>query len=156
MIVISLLTWLIVIYSLKIVVVGNPAYDLVRSAPKAILKDAANYLEGDEIISDDSSSLFVQQFLRLTTITFVLFVVEIGILFYFILKDPQLGIPWIILVKNVIMVVLGYNAHRQVNGNVFESILDIPSWAIFCERISYLITAAGFLFLFMIFNHLIS
>ncbi len=155
MLFLSILTWLVVIYSFKIVFTGNPAYDLVKEAPKSILQDAANYVSGEEAITNESSSRFVERFLRLTTVAFLIFIIEIGIVFYFIVKDPYLTIPWILMIKNIIMVIFGYNSHRQRSNNVFESILDIPSWAITCERISYLITATGFLFLFLLINNLI-
>ncbi len=155
MLLLSISIWVIVVYSLKVAATGNPAYGLVKAAPAGMLEEAADCISGESFPEDDTIYLFVRRFFRLTAIGCLLFLVEIGVTLYFIYTDPKLLISWFIMFKNLSMLALGYSVHKNSDGNIFESVQEIPEWAMKLERVSYLVTAAGFLFLFMLVNKLI-
>ncbi len=155
MLILSVMIWIICVYSFKIFVSGNPAYVLVHSAPVPMLQEAADCLESEMLPDDETIYLFVKKFFRLTAIACLLFVIEGAIIFYFIYTEPKLTVPWLILAKNLIMIWMGYTLHRNAGENIFESVRLIPMWALRWERVSYLLTAAGFLFLFLLVNQLI-
>ena len=153
MLVLSICIWVVLVYSVKIFISGNPAYYLVQQAPTPILNQAADCLESEMVPENENIYLFIKMFFRLTALACVLFVLEFGVVLYFIYTDPKLSIPWFILVKNVVMLALGYSMHQQGNDNIFQSVLKIPKWAMRWERISYLATAVCFLYLFLLVNN---
>jgi hypothetical protein len=156
MLLLSISIWVILVYSLKVSISGNPAYLLVRTVPPPTLKRAADCLESEMMPEDEYIYLFIKKFFRLIAVGSVLFFMEFAIIIYFIYTQPNFYIPWLILFKNLAMLGLGYSLHREKNENIFESVRQLPVWAMRWERISYLVTAGCFLFLFLVVNKLIN
>ena len=154
MLTLSICIWIVLVYSIKVSVSGNPAYYLVKQTPKLILNEAAACLESEMIPDNKNIYLFIKMFFRLTALACVLFILEFGVLLYFIYTEPKLLIPWFILIKNIVMLALGHSLHHDTNENIFESVRKIPRWAMRWERISYVVTAVCFLYLFLLVNDL--
>ena len=155
MLLLSISIWIVLVYSLKIFATGNPAYDLVKDVPSPMLSQAADCLESEIVPENEIIYSFIRAFFRLTAVACSIFILELIIVFYFIYEDPYLPIPWIILVKDFIMVWMGYSLHQKGRKNIFESVLQVPSWCIWLERISYLITSVCFIVLFLKVNDFI-
>ena len=145
MLFLSISIWVVFVYSLTVFITGNPAYVLVNDIPSAELEPASRCLENDMIPENENVYLFIKHFFRLTALACFLFFVEFSIILYFVYAQPSLFIPWFILVKNIIMLGIGYRLHQQSSNNIFEAIQRIPLWAMRWERISYLFTAICFL-----------
>ena len=155
MLFLSISIWVVFVYSLKVFITGNPAYVLVNGIPSVELEQASECLENDMIPDNENVCLFIKRFFRLTALACFLFFVEFTIILYFIYAQPSLFIPWFILIKNVIMLGIGYRLHQQSSNNIFEAIQQIPQWAMRWERISYLFTAICFLLFFLLVNKLV-
>ena len=155
MLLLSISIWVILVYSVKVFVTGNPAYILVKDIPAGMLKQATDCLEDEMMPENENVYLFIKKFFRLTALTCILFFLEFAVILYFISEQPKLIIPWFILAKNIVMLGIGYNLHQNSSDNIFQAIQEIPPWAMRWERISYLISAICFLFLFMLVNKLI-
>ena len=156
MLLLSISIWVVLVYSLRVFLTGNPAYGLVKTAPTLVLQQASDCLESEILPENDSIILFIKTFFRLTALACVVFVVELITVFYFVYHEPQLIIPWFILSKNMFMLWLGYNLHRRSSENIFDSVLNIPDWAMRWERISYFVTAVCFFYLFLLVNDFIA
>ncbi len=106
---------------------------------------------------DETTSLFIRKFLRVTTTAFTLFLLETGVTVYFIVSQPKHPLPWLILYKNIMMVALGFSLNTQTEeANIFDSVLDIPPWALWLERFSSLLSATGFFVLFLVAHRIVA
>ncbi len=156
MLLLSISIWIIVVYSVKVFAMGNPAYILVKEVPGDLLNQAMDCLESEIMPDDEIVYLFIKKFFRLTALACLLFIVEFAIALYFIFEQPNFYVAWFILTKNIFMLIVGYKLHKNSSGNIFEAVQQIPHWAMLWERISYLISAACFLFFFLRINNLLN
>ncbi len=155
MLLLSLSIWVIVVYSVKVFAMGNPAYTLVKEVPGDLLNQAKDCLESEIIPDDEMVYLFIKKFFRLTALACLLFIIEFAVVLYFIYEQPNFYVPWFILTKNIFMLMIGYKLHKNSSENIFEAVQQIPYWAMLWERISYLISAVCFLFFFLQVNNLL-
>ena len=155
MLMLSICVWIVLVYSIKVSISGNPAYYLVKQTPALILNEAASCLESEMVPDNENIYSFIKMFFRLTAFACILFVLEIGVAIYFIYSDPKLSVPWFILIKNLLMLALGHSLHHKDEENVFESVRRLPKWAMRWERISYVATSVCFLYLLLLVNNLL-
>ena len=155
MLLLSISIWVIVVYSTKVFAMGNPACLLVKEVPVYMLNQAKDCLESEIMPDDEMVYLFIKKFFRLTALACLLFIIEFVVILYFIYEQPNFVIPWLILIKNVFMLFVGFKLRQNSSENIFEAIQQIPQWAMLWERISYLISAICFLFFFLQVNNLL-
>lgn len=157
MLFLSLSIWAVLVYSIMVVFTGNQAYRLVHQVPGTVRRQAAAYLEHEQMPDDETTALFIRKFLRVTTTAFALFLLEMGVTVYFIFSQPKHPLPWLILYKNIMMVALGFSLNTQTEeATIFDSVLDIPPWALWLERFSSLLSAIGFLVLFLVAHRIVA
>ncbi|NOY79372.1 MAG: hypothetical protein GXP31_00050 [Kiritimatiellaeota bacterium] len=158
MLALSILEWLVVVFSLRIAVMGNPVFTLLsRADPAAIERmDAMTAGPGPQSLPAAEDIRFLRTFMRWTLIELVLFLVEVGLLVYLLWTDILPLLCAILLGKDLAMVALSFYIARQQEGpGLFGALCRLPRWLIWTDRISALTSGAGFLVLFMAANGLI-
>ncbi|MDP7397533.1 MAG: hypothetical protein QGF67_17350 [Lentisphaeria bacterium] len=151
----SLVIWLILIYSLRISIVGSPEYTLVRDVPPAVLDEAAACLDERVEPDDDDCRTFLQRFMHLSILKLVLFLLELVVAWVLLAQDIGRRLAWFIVVKNLGMLCISNLRSRIAGQNVFDAVMDRPRWLASCERGYYLVSAGCLLYLFLQLNDLV-
>ena len=139
------------VYAVRFVIMGNPSYTLVQRASPVLLRQVIVCLEEERRPEDEHVALFMSHFFRQSLLTVMLLVIEFCVIIYFLASYPGHWVPWALLVKNFIMLAVGYRQHQESEeDNVIETIRLMPPWVVQWERLGYLATALGFMALFLL------
>jgi len=151
----NLSLWSLVVYSLRVAVLGNPLHQcVVEATPEELQRAEQITLEGRDPVSDTEID-FVRRFSRLTMLEFAAFLLEMGLLIYLVVMNQWFWLSLGLLLKN--MLVLGLSAgyaRAVIAGNLFQSLRHLPVWYLWLDRGSALISAVGLLILFLMANQL--
>lgn len=153
----TLLTWLVLVVALRVALAGNPALQLLRDTPLPVQREASAFLsqraqaaaegndgdEGeDEEAEEGEAQNFLRRFTRVSLLLFLVFLVEMALTLYFLYADPWFPVPWFLWVKNMLMLYVAFALYRENRSKaLFDAIRELPAWAPRWERISYLATA---------------
>ena len=156
MLLVSLLSWGVVLLALHLSVRGNPAYVLVSRTPPAVLREAANCLEEEWLPDEGEIHDFLRRFFRLAALVALLYGAEMAVALYFLLAEPDFLLPWFVLLKDLAMLhtqrVLTRRAPEQ---DRFTVVRALPAWYWRWERISSLLSAVCALVFFLKINRLV-
>ncbi len=153
----SILEWIVVVFSLRIAVAGNPIFTLLSQADPAAVErvDALTAGPGPESLPTEEDVRFLRTFMRWTLTELVLFLIEVGLLIYLLWIDTLPGLCAILLGKNLAVVALSFHIARQQDGpGLFGALCRLPRWLIWTDRLSALASGVGFLVLFLAANGL--
>lgn len=154
---VSIALWGVVLYSLRVAVVGNPLYVMVRRATPDLLFRAEQVMREGRDTANDVERGFMRRVSRFMMLEFVAFAGEIGVLLYF-LRDPRFG--WIagaLLAKNVILLGVSFGFVRRLyrGDGMFDRFLNLPPWYVWTDRLSALASGLGLLAVFLAFNRVL-
>lgn len=151
---VSLLIWLIVIYSLRVSLRGNPEYRLVTTAPESFLDEAATCLDERVEPEDDEIRDFLQKFLHLSLIRMAFFILEIAVAWIILAKDMGQWLMWVIVAKNAVIICF-WHFRSRTPENVFSSVKEMSTAVLRWEKLSYLLSACCLLYVFLAINNLV-
>lgn len=153
---VSLVSWVLLVYSVRVAGWGNPLYVRIRQTGEAErfrIQQVAS--EGRLPASPDEQRL-VQSFSRLVILELVAFVAEMGLLVWLLGSDRLRWLAVALLAKNVIVAALSWHQARQFRDmGVMDSLLRLPGWLVWLDRGSALVSAAGCLVIFLDANQLL-
>lgn len=149
--------WAVVLFSLRVTVAGNPAHQMIFRSEPTFLQRVDELLTGERTPENDTPETeFLRRFSRLVLLELVVVGLEIGLLIFFVLQHRMLPLVWVLLGKNILMVVVGgWGAALRRNGGLFTSLQGLPRWMVLADRLSSLISAVGFIILLLAVNHLL-
>lgn len=149
----SIILWLVVVYSARVVCLGNGLQRLTRTIDSAQAErlDALTRNETSQATVEDL--VFLRRFARLGLLETVMVVLELVVLgvLWWVNVAPVLSLG--LFLKNILMlffsVILAYT--RMVNG-MFAALLALPRWVDVIERANALVSALGALALLLQIN----
>ncbi len=152
----SLIAWVVLVYSVRVAGWGNPLYVCLRQASEAErfrIQQVAS--EGRFPASPDEQRL-VRSFSRLVILELVAVVAEIGLLLWVLGSDRLRWLAIALLAKNLGVAALSWRQARQSRElSVMDSLACLPGWLVWLDRGSALLSAAGCLVIFLDANHLL-
>ncbi|MFO7820464.1 MAG: hypothetical protein R6V56_00160 [Lentisphaeria bacterium] len=98
----------------------------------------------------------LRRFSRLTFLELAAFLLETGILFYFIFTHTLFWVSLVLLTKDVIAMALSvrYTKSTAREGGMLTAFQNLPKWLHVADRISAGLSAVGFLYLFLALNNI--
>lgn len=148
-IVLTFATWFVAVYAWRLVFKGSPARTLIRSTPQPVLVEAMACLEEAAVPDDEDSYHFLRQFFWLKLLRASVFLTEGVVLISFLITDPTMIVPWVLVAKNLVIYQVLYHVHYRRHDDPVEAMRHSPPWAERLDRLSQLLTGAGFLLLFL-------
>ena len=150
---ISVGLWGIVLYNFRAVILGSAPYRLVNSAESDFLDAVARFAAGENVSVTQDEFVFLKRFSRLTMLELGMFILEMGLLIFLFISNIKEWLSFILLAKNLLMLVVGAAATRgRIETNIFTSLRALPGWLIVLDRVSAALSAAGGLILFLAVN----
>ena len=136
--------WLVVVYSMRVALFGNPLYRLVARADAAVLDHLDRAATVGNAVIDESSVLFLQRFSRLTLLELGAFVLEMGLLVTLWLTEKLEWLALFLFCKNLLLVALSIAmARRHADRGLFAGMLDLPAWVVRLDRVSAFVSGTG-------------
>ncbi len=148
-IVISFATWIVAIYSFRLAIWGSPTYSLIRSVPYPVLMEAMNSIDAAEAPDSDPTTRFLRRYFAIKVASLLIVMLEFFCLAWFLFTETMLVLPLFLLLKRVAALQLLYRVPEENDQHVLQIIRDLPPWQRRWERINHLITALGFVVLFL-------
>ena len=146
-----------VVYSLRVAVWGNPLYLCLKRADLELLERAEQLVLGSGTTPTEDEAAFVRTFGRLTILEFFLFVLEVGLLVYLWVQETVVWLTVGLLAKDLVLIALSAAvAQSRIQSGPFVSLLELPSWMIWTDRLSALASGAGFMALFLSVNNIVT
>lgn len=147
--VVAIAIWIVLIFSLRISLFGNPTYTMVCSAPDTLIEKAGVCLVDESPPEDDETRRFLATFVRWSVASFVLIFLELGVSIYFMFARPLFFVPWMIVAKYVVLILFAMGIEWEDEATIFDQIQRMPKSLIHTERVVCFLTALGFLALFV-------
>ena len=146
-----------VVYSLRVALWGNPLYLCLKRADPKLLERAEQVVLGSGITPTEDEALFVRTFGRLTLLELFLFLLEVGLLVYLWVQETVLWLTVSLFAKDLVLIALSAAvAQSRTQSGPFVSLLELPSWMVWVDRLSALVSGAGFLVLFLSVNRIVT
>ena len=157
MFLLSCCLWGVVVYSLRVAVWGNPLYLCLKRADPELLERAEQVVLGAGITPTEDEAVFVRTFGRLTILELVLFVLEVGLLIFLWMQETVVWLCLSLLAKDLVLIALSAAvAQSRTQSGPFVSLLELPPWMIWTDRLSALASGAGFMVLFLSVNKIVT
>jgi len=151
----SLISWVLLVYSVRVAGWGNPLYVCIRQASDAERFRIQQVANEGRLPASPGEQLLVRSFSRLVILEFVALVAETGLLVWLLGSDRLRWLAVALLAKNLIMGVLSWRHARQsCDAGVMDCLVRLPGWMVWLDRGSALLSAAGCLVIFLDVNHL--
>lgn len=149
----SLVLWIVVVYSVRVAVFGNPLYRMVQTADATLLArvEAATAGEINEVTEDELR--FLRRFSRLGVLEMLMVFVELVVFgaLWWVGTHPLLSMG--LFLKNIAMLGLSIVlAYVYMADGVFEALLGLPRWTGLVDRLSALVSGAGALLILLSIN----
>lgn len=155
-------TWIIVIFNVRVAVWGNPLKNVLDKHDDETLRQAEVLLDTprkEEWMGENPKVGFLRSFFRSFAIEFVLFILEIVLLFIFALARGDgpyslVGMTSLVLLTKNILVLFWSIYSCWLLGDAdsksyFIMFRDLPTYFFVIDRCSSMISAVGFVLLFM-------
>ncbi len=143
-------------YSFRVALWGNPIYYCVSRADPALISRLEQLTLSGQAPEAGPELSFLRSFSRLTLLELGAFLLEIGLLTYFLASRTLGWLAGLLLLKNAVMVVLSLCVARRCGtGGIFGSLRDLPGWLVWTDRVSFLATGIGGLLFFLKLNNLL-
>ena len=146
--------WCVVIFSIRVAVFGNPIHLLVCRADPDVLSAAEEIARhgSAERVTDERVFVLLRRFSRLTLLELGVFLLEVGLLIFLLTSRILFWLSAALLAKNLFALgVSMYYARRQSPGTgLLESLRDLPRGVVLMDRVSSLVSAAGFVVVFLV------
>jgi hypothetical protein len=162
MLVLSILSWLVAVYSLRVAVFGEPVHNLLWRIDTATLRNldvlVQSQVKHEDMLPHDAESLrILRRFSRLTVLGLAGFGLEMGLLVYLVIVDQLVWLSLALLFKNVLgmSVSLYYARAKTSSESVFLSIRNMPAALVWLDRLSAGLSAAAFMWIFLLFSGLL-
>ena len=146
---VAIAIWIVLVFSLRVSLFGNPTYTMVCSAPDTLIEKAGVCLVEESAPEDDETRSFLAKFVRWSIASFVLIFLELAVSVYFLFAHPLFFVPWLIVAKYVIVIQFAMGIEWEDEATIFEQIQRMPKSLIQCERVVCFLTALGFIALFV-------
>jgi hypothetical protein len=154
MLFLGIIIWLVFVYAAITVISGPPLYKLLRDASPQLLKQASDFLMGEDTDNEDVI-YFMIRFRRLALIAAGALLFEMGVAGWFIAQNPSSPVPWIVVVKTLVLLRLSTHVKLSQNDDCpLQTLMDSAPWIVRWERIGAIVTAACFLFFFLVITGL--
>ncbi len=155
MLLVSIGLWCVVVFSLRVVVWGNPLCVLLNQTDRRVLEGADQITRRNRAPADEREVEFLRQFSRLTLLELGVFVMGVSLLVFLWVSGVLVWLSLGLLVKDLCLVILSaILARSRSEDSLFASLVNLPPWLMLTDRLSSLISAAGFLVLFLSVNNL--
>ncbi len=151
--------WVVLIFSLRVALFGNPLHRLVSRQPPQLLEHLDRRMEGKALPPDlsEPEADFVRRFSRLAVLELVLLILEIAILVFFLLSwdFTYMAYYWLclaILLKNILSFFLSWfysQSRRRRETGLFRQLMQAPVWLRRLDRLSAALSAAAFILLLL-------
>jgi hypothetical protein len=152
---VSLISWVLLVYSVRVAGWGNPLYVCLCQASEAERFRVQQVASEGRLPASPGEQRLVQSFSRLVMLELVAFVAEIGLLVWLLGSDRLRWLAIALLAKNLILAGLSWRHARQSRDTgVMDNLVRLPGWLVWLDRGSALVSAAGCLVIFLDANHL--
>jgi len=152
----SIGTWAVALFSARVALLGNPLLNLVAHQEADLLGRADELTKGEHHPEPGPETELIRRFSRVVLLELVMLALEVAMLVMFLLEGQLPLLCWLLLGKNLLLLAASLWASRCLNTDgVFSGILSIPSWMVWTDRISAALTAAGFAVLLLHINALL-
>lgn len=154
---VSLISWVLLVYSVRVAGWGNPLYLRIRQASDAERFRIQQVASEGRLPASPGEQLLVQSFSRLVILEFVAFAAEMGLLVWLLGSDRLRWLAIALLAKNLMLAALSWHHARQFRDTgVMDCLARLPGWLVWLDRGSALLSAAGCLVIFLDVNHLLN
>ena len=155
MLALSIGIWIVLVFSFRVAFLGNPLYKHVTGEDPEFLDHIEQVTLHDRSGATEEELHFLQRFSRLTLMEFAVFLLEMGLLIYLFVAEILMWLSFTLILKNVFFVgITVVFAHRLTRNSVFASLVELPPWLIWLDRLSSLLSAIGTLVIFLELNNL--
>jgi hypothetical protein len=151
----SLAVWPLVLYSLRVALVGDPLCLTVARADGALLQRVGRVVAGDAGEVSEAEAAFLRRFTRLGLLEMAASLAEVAVLVYLLVHRL---LPWLacaLLAKNFALLLLNMwyvRRNRRGKADIFEQLRTLPAWYRSLDRGSALLSALGLLAMFLAVN----
>ncbi len=153
---VSLISWILLVYSVRVAGWGNPLYVCLRQASDTERFRLQQVAREGRLPASAGEQALVQRLSRLVMLETVAFVAEMGLLAWLLGSDRLRWLAAALLAKNLLLAALSWRHSRRCrDGNVVECLAGLPGWLVWLDRGSSLVSAAGCLLIFLDVNHLL-
>lgn len=146
--------WLVIVYSLRVALLGNPLANTLREVDESFLAHLDEVAGHSDAYTDESFH-FLRRFARLSLVELGAFLLETGLLIHFLVRGTSVTLCAVLLLKNAAMfatsLYLAQRRRRKVGGS-FMSLKGLPEWIHWWDRGSSLLSGLGFGVLFVRVN----
>ena len=155
MLLLSIMTWIVLVYSFRVMVFGNPLVRWLQQTPLELLQRL------DQSTSDESQFArigpedlaLLRRFVFYQALELALFFLEVGLLLFFWYRGTLPALCITLLVKNIAVLGVGIVAVYSTEARpLFIHLRTLPRWLIVLDRLSQTISGAGFALLFLQVN----
>jgi hypothetical protein len=156
MLILGIITWAVFVYSAITVVSGPPLYTLLRKASPHLLRRASACLLGEDTDDEDVIG-FLARFRRLALLAAGALTLEMGVAGWFIAQDPASPVAWVVVAKTLILLNLSMRIKlRQDDDAPLETLMASAPEIVRWERMGAIVSAACFLFFFLVVTGLLN
>jgi len=141
---VSLLLWFTVVYSVLVVLRGNPAFVHVFRAESALVAQAEALVLRDMRDAVEEEVSFLRKFFLLSLLELLMFITEVAVLGCLWWLDVMPKLTFCLFAKDLFGVAVSLSSTWFfVRSGVFETILSLPKSLLTFERISAFFSAIG-------------
>lgn len=153
---VSVCLWCLVVYSLRVALLGNPLYLSVLAAGQDLRFRADQIVMEGRSPANEAEILFMRRFSRLTVLELVAITGEVAVIVYLLWGGILAWLCWFLLAKNAGMIAfsVAMAKSRHAQKGMFETLRGLPGWYIWLDRLSAGVTAVGLLLAFLAVNHI--
>jgi len=151
MLILSLITWIVAVYTLRTALFGHPVYRLLNAYSVDFLQAVEHtVLSSKQNISRDQAE-FLQQFSRISLLALAAFVLELILLLIMWYMHIQTLLCLLLFSKNMTLVAaeISVMRHQREPGQLFLYLLELPQWLRNLYRGSALLSGIAFAWLFV-------
>lgn len=151
----SVVVWLLALYSLRVAVFGDPLCAAVAGADAALLRRAGLVMRGGDAPGAGApEAVFLRRFTRLGMLELAASLAEVATL-AFLLRYRML--PWLavaLLAKTFVLLALEmwFVRRRRAAADIFEQLRRLPAWYLWLDRGAALASALGLVAMFLAVN----
>lgn len=154
--IVSLISWVLVVYSVRVAGWGNPLYLCLRQASDAERGRVQQVVSEGRLPATPGEQVLVQRCSRLVMLELVAFVAEMGLLVWLLGSERLRWLAVALLAKNLILAAVSWRQSRRYrDGGAMDGLARLPRWMVWLDRGSALVSAAGCLVIFLDVNHLL-
>ena len=153
MLVLRISLWIVALASLRVALLGNPVYRLLKCAPPPLLQRLDQIAAGEAQPETETEIVFLKKFWQLMLVGLALIVMEVSLLTYLWVSQTLGWLALGILAKNLVLIAFSASFMQvYVEDGLFQSLLSLPRWLVVSDRLSALISGCAFVVFFLAVN----